>query len=333
MPKSLSVKFRWLSLVATWGVVCIHSNIVRWAPAASDWVNDMQSTLSIVLGFAVPLFFVISGYMFVCSYEKHGWKELVQRKVRALYVPMLCWCLISVAACLPISIYAHTHLPTVGEIVRLPLMIFCEKTIHFWYVRALLALAVLAPLVLFLSRHLPLLLVAMASTAFIAPGSRFALFHIPVIVFYFFAGCLLYRLECRYGSVPVCRNRLASGALALGSFRLLLFLVRFCGSSYYVQTYGVPILVIGMLWCLYDVVDSAIGAFPDALAVLFPVYCFHIVTLCWIGGLLKLLFGTGQLTRFVCYLILCMTFWLDVLMANVLRRRLPRVYNVLSGGR
>ena len=71
MSEWLSNKFKWLSFVATWVVVCIHARTDRWMPNADDWANNLQVFIAPAFQFAVPLFFTISGFMFVRSYDKY----------------------------------------------------------------------------------------------------------------------------------------------------------------------------------------------------------------------------------------------------------------------
>lgn len=89
MTEWLSNKFRWLSLIATWAVVCIHSRTDRWSVGVEDYATRIESHIADIFHFAVPLFLVVSGYMFVHSYEKYGWGGLLRRKFKSLYVPMV----------------------------------------------------------------------------------------------------------------------------------------------------------------------------------------------------------------------------------------------------
>lgn len=63
MDRRLSNKLKWMSFLATWAVVCIHSRTDRWAPGADDWARSAQSAVADLFHFAVPLFFVISGFV------------------------------------------------------------------------------------------------------------------------------------------------------------------------------------------------------------------------------------------------------------------------------
>ena len=58
MSEYLSNKFRWLSLLATWAVVGIHSGVgCDRSTRLTDTVACVQSMFTDLFRFAVPLFF------------------------------------------------------------------------------------------------------------------------------------------------------------------------------------------------------------------------------------------------------------------------------------
>ena len=191
MDERLSNKFRWLSLIATWAVVCIHSRTDRWTSGTDDFAVRIERNVADIFHFAVPLFFVISGYMFVLSYRKYGWGDLIKRKFKSLYIPMLIWSITGVIFCLPIRIFSHHNVPTILEVCKLPLMVFRSEAVHFWYVRALIVLFLVAPLLMFVVKRIWLCVLAMVGVPFIPAGSVCAKLHIPVAMIFFLLGALV----------------------------------------------------------------------------------------------------------------------------------------------
>ena len=84
----LSNKFKWLSFVATWAVVGIHAWNGKWV-AEVDWATRVEDLIP--FDFAVPLFFVISGFFFVSSYDKcangGGGTSFCGRFARFMFLP------------------------------------------------------------------------------------------------------------------------------------------------------------------------------------------------------------------------------------------------------
>lgn len=65
MNEWLPNKLKWMSFVVTWAEVCIYSWTDRWSPGVYDFVASFQSHIAGLFYFAVSLFFLISGFVFV----------------------------------------------------------------------------------------------------------------------------------------------------------------------------------------------------------------------------------------------------------------------------
>ena len=332
MNKYLSNKFRWLAFIATWAVVCIHSRTERWNPMANDYGNALQPRIGDLFRFAVPLFFVISGYFFVSSYKKHGYLGMLKSKFWSLYVPMVLWSFVSLALLLPIRLYAQHDVPTVLDVVTVPLMHFNSGAIQFWYVRALIILTIALPLVALCMKRVWLCAVPMIAGMLIPQGTTAEHLHVPVTLFFFFGGILL------AGGGGMYKYSLkTSSFLAVISAALLVVAtlnVDIIGAHYF-NSFVQPILMIAFLWFGYDVVAEKWGVkeYPSSLSGMFSVYCLHLITICWVQGVLRVALGVGATSRLVGYFASWLTFGLDVWIVNLLKCRLPRAYAVLSGGR
>lgn len=321
-----SNKLRWLSFVATWAVVCIHSRTERWNVSAEDWANSLQSLIAPIFIFAVPLFFLISGMMFVNSYERYGWKTLFLRKLRTLYVPLVIWSLVGMLVCLPIRFYAQNGVPEIGRFIGVPLMwVEATEGQHFWYVRSLLIIFAFSPIVYFISQRSLFGVLALVGILFlpeqwsqIGPLSlclNTSLLWFTLGVFLFSRCPWLLNSTGHYGALIAVGGCI----LALGSNVKIL------------KELGIIIC----LWGGYDFIDALarIAKYPRVLNVTFFVYCTHLLVLCWIGGALHVVCGTSAWSRGISYFVLWQTFWIDLLLANLARRFCPRVYGVLAGGR
>ena len=332
MSEYLSNKFRWLSLIATWAVVCIHSRTDRWSVGADDYASRIEMHVADLFHFAVPLFFVISGYMFVLSYMKYGWGNLIKNKVKSLYLPMVTWGIIGLILCLPIRVYSHHDIPTLLDVCKLPLMVFRSEAVHFWYVRALLILFLVAPLAMFVANRIWLCVLVVVGVLFIPAGSVGDNLHIPVTVIFFLLGAAAAVNGC--GTKVSRRSGMIAASSCLVGFVFSLALKAYM-TQYYFSILFAPLFMIGLLWFGYDVMYEKlhIRKFPEGLTVLFFVYCMHLITLCWCGGIMRVVLGNRPEVRLCGYFALWSTFWVDVIIANLVRRFFPRIFAVLSGGR
>ena len=209
-------------------------------------------------------------------------------------------------------------------------MLFRSESVHFWYVRTLIICFVVAPLVAYAARRIWVSVLLMLAVLLIQSGSWAALAHVPVSVTFFLLGTQLARIkheklsQWRLEGMIVCMIGL-----------VLSFLLRGQITEHYFTVLFEPLFMIGVLWFGYDVVDATlnIGKFPKGLNVLFIVYCMHLIVLCWCGGIMRLTLGINPAARLIGYFSLWLTFWLDVWLANLIKRRLCGIYKLLSGGR
>lgn len=332
MSEYLSNKFRWLSLVATWSVVGIHSRTVGDATGQVDYVACIQATFTDLFRFAVPLFFVISGFLFVGSYERYGWMPLLRRKIKSLYAPMVLWGGIGLIMILPIRMWIHGDIPTVADFLKLPLMALAAGGGHFWYVRILIIMFAMAPIVYYIARRSWAVVLCFTGALLIPEGSAAANLHVPVAIIFTFLGTQLAILG--QGNITSKKRSGVLFVICLAGL-VLSFVFRTRLTTHYFLVLFEPLFMIGVVWFGYDALDNihSIGKFPEKLSVLFIVYCMHIIVLQYCRCVLRLILGTSPLMSLARYFVLCQTFWLDIILANILRKTCPRIFAILAGGR
>lgn len=331
----LSNKFRWMSFFATWAVVCIHSRTCRWDFSANDWANSCQYALANLFHFAVPLFFVISGFMFVSSYERYGWRVLLHKKLVSLYVPFVLWTYIGACIIFPVKKFLRIWDFEGWKLMCFPFLI-TETGVnnHFWYIRALIILFVLSPIAMFLAKRCYFAIVVMCLPLLTPFDSAISRMHIPTTLFFFLMGSLIaVHLRDKIQKVN-SRQALNLFVLAVMALALSTIFRNELGIGIYRILIN-PFLMIVLLWTFYDVLADRFGElkFPERANCLFAVYCMHLIFLFLGGGMWRTLLGVGPWSRFLGYLFLWQTFWIDLVVANLIKTKLPRLYIWLAGGR
>lgn len=153
MNEYVSNKLRWLSFVSTWAVVCMHARTDRWG-GGCDLINLIQAKSYRYFLFAVPVFFFISGVLFVSSYAKLTYKTFWLNKLRSLYLPTIVWSFLTIIANLPIRIKTGIT-PSLVDIIGVPFLTISIPDVgRFWYVRDLLIFFMLAPLIFRICRRI-----------------------------------------------------------------------------------------------------------------------------------------------------------------------------------
>lgn len=332
MNSWLSNKFHWMSFIATWAVVCIHSHTMRWIDGDADWANRTQLLLLNAFHFAVPLFFVISGYMFVLSWEKYNKQEFFKKKLLGLYVPAVLCSWIIMLLVLPIRIYSGNCVPNWYDWLKVVLLDFSSGCNHFWYIRALIVAFMLSPLLYLCIKKWWLGAILMLVSAMVHYDVHWFTINIPRTVFYMIGGGLL---AYYVGAENLYRLRDRGGQVALiGACIILIATVARKWNVLFFESFSLPVGQILLLSGLYDMVDRKWPkSCPKSFQVMFFVYCFHLVVICWVGGCLRLSIGSSAIARMSAYFMLWMTFWLDVLLANGIKKVAPACYQLLSGSR
>lgn len=253
ITERVSAKFRWLSFLAAWAVVGIHSGTSRWT-SRPDWSDGVQAQIIGLFGFAVPLFFMISGYLLVYSYEKYGFIKLIRLKVKSLYVPCVLWMVLSEVLIIPIKLYCGEDV-SAWTYLYAPLLVYENFSIsfHLWYVRALLVVFLFSPIIWWListKARLCFSLVIIVGSLFLPS----CVFHIgPYSVQYakitvssVLLGACLARLrnEERFGRIAVVISGLTLGVLLIMGFKL--------------QAVPYKLVFAVLVWFGYDVLSDKV---------------------------------------------------------------------------
>ncbi len=173
-----SIRLRLLNFPLILGVAYIHSfsvNIdhggVTLGPEKINYLTDfVRILLSQGLArIAVPLFFLMSGYFFFLDFT-WSWKGFGQKlaaRAKTLLLPFLFWTVLAVAIrfvgqSLPVVKDYFAGVPVVADLPAYQLtnavfgFTWAPVAYHFWFIRDLMLLMLLSPLIILLLRYLAL---------------------------------------------------------------------------------------------------------------------------------------------------------------------------------
>lgn len=334
MNEWLSNKFKWLSFFATWAVVVLHSGVCAGGNARIDVLREVVGKY---VTWAVPLFFIISGYLFCISYEKYGWRRFFAKKIKTLYVPVVAWCFLSEILVLPTTLYSH-DMPGIRACLGSFLLLInvdawapftsLHSVSQLWYVRDLIFWFALAPILYFIGKWkwwsiLAALLGAYGLMKFgVFWVWRYEFRFVWLGLFFLVCGMVLYHSG-------LALKRLDKKVAAC-IFPCAIVLSILTGDNLFHR-----IFLVLAVWTAYDLLDELgwCGTCPPFAVGVFFVYCIHEVVLRYIKGISIEILGKGDLVRLMVYLLHIGSFWLDLGIAIVVRRCCPRLYLILSGSR
>ena len=332
-----SAKCRWLSMIAAFAVVGIHSRTTEWTPGVVDWSSRLQNFCIEHCSFAVPMFFLFSGYWFMKSYERHGYWRLLGKKFWSLYVPFVLWCTIGEFAVLPSSFWSST-MPSWGALCGVPLLLTkgLSLAFHLWYVRALLIFFLLAPLCYLIGRKMLLVLTAIVLTRLFPTFSLgpYRFDYVATAIPWFMLGAGL-SMEDRLAI------RLPKTCTAVGTLVSLVVLVTLdlygdWSISYFISAHEIRIIsMVAFFWFGFDWLFGKVGLLPPPSFCrhTFFVYCVHVVVIRYSGNLLRSGLGTSTIIKTIGYFGNWLSFVVDVVLARLLVRLSPKAYQILSGRR
>lgn len=110
---------QYLDLVKSFAIICvIIGHCIQYGSGTEYLENGTffdNPLFKFIYSFHMPLFMLISGYLFAFSVEKRSWKENIKRKITTLFIPILAWALVSLTINASSEIYYTGEVKTVWE--------------------------------------------------------------------------------------------------------------------------------------------------------------------------------------------------------------------------
>lgn len=312
-----------MSLLCAVLVVSIHVGRCNVVGASGWWFSEIVS--SGIAGIAIPFFFFASGYFLAVHVDEGGWwRNALKKRVVSLLVPFVLWNILYLVA---------LRFGIEGDVVSWFGLSPLRHPALFvlWYVRALMLLVVVSPVIVFALRKTHgWILAAMWIVYFLfVPGDEvspadwqtFFKWSFSLLgLFYFSLGC--WARNCRWEG---CEWKAAVLATVLG--------VLFLCIQIWARYGGVTLPVSprpAMVFCLFVGVFSMMTCcpMPKLLAgVAFPVYVLHV----FVRVLPWRFFNSDSIWKL-------MTTWMitvagSIALAVVFRRLCPRWASIAFGGR
>lgn len=348
----LSEKLRLLSLFSILFVLYIHSGF-HADEIEGMVINDkVQEFISGMMGrCAVPLFYVISGYLFFLKVPE-GMKSIygkMRKRVGTLVVPYVIGCLFFIGfgvlmAVLPgVSKYMNSSVMPLfsrpmGEILR---SIFYDAgngspcAFQLWFLRDLILIVATSPLWYLCLKHL--------KWGFVAVVFVLTYWDVPHVPFYslfwFVLGGQLtsVKIEPKEGC-----GKINAELLALCLFLVLSIVELFFPDIVDWSLLRIPIILLGILgaWGLYDVIikkDFSLSQhrwLATACQFTFFIYLFHEPTLNVVRKLIVVIIGKNVVGYLVSYLLSPWIFIIvSIPVATFLKRHFVSIYKVCVGYR
>lgn len=309
-------------------LVCVVH--VGWTASTELGQMLVYLSRSLLPELAVSFFYIVSGYFLARHFGEPGWwKTAVLKRLRTLMIPYFVWATVNVAL-----VYANTgSLPGRGGGYALS-PFSSPDLIPLWYLRCLMVLVALSPLVWLALKRFGKSFLAAAFAANLLLGvlleSGVITEHQPVGMLLCYTlsplGLFYFSLGAYLSHNPVTLSRRAgtlcgAAALALLAVRLVLFHFKI------VIPFNLCALIapaaLAFLWTRTPA--TPLPAFLTR--AVFPIFLMHVL---FFKQLRYLGLGAGTLGQ---WMILVLGIVLSIAVSEILHRFFPRVAYVVFGGR
>lgn len=340
-----SKKVTFFNVILTFFIVLLHAETpLRFGMPLDKSFPFIYSVFTIVqLG--VPMFFLISAILFFKNCTFNELENKYTRRVYSLLIPYIVWNTFFV------FVYVFLlHVPFIQErmhmnpnILSTPQKILGaiihSKCTPLWFIKDLMLLTLLAPVVLLLCKDIRLLFVAFGISVLVAIYGEYNYENIIIWIPVYLQGAIISRVSFRkgyYRSFDIHVNNKYSKiicAVVLSSFLIWLYVSLYNEDKFIrVFRYIAPVLV----WVLSDFIlrgylTSRFTVKPW-MSYMFIIYCMHHFILNVLQKLVSLVFEPTQLVLNITFVITPMiTVIIIVLLAKYMKRF--KFYKYLSGGR
>lgn len=356
MP-GLSFRFKWLSFFACVGVLVIHGRSYLRLPHPGTSILVVQYFLAEALvRFAVPTFFVISGYWWAKKWDGRvflGYGALLKKKWGSLARPYLIWG--ALGAILQFALVgldnAITHQPLLARTVfdTQGFWSICDRifgitlagphgNMPLWFLRQLILCFCFVPIVDFIlqiGRVLPLII-----GLGLAAGGSFlpAIPHNPIslnCLGWFVLGAAICRIGLEKRRISMLTAVVSFFLWAGSSMLIMMSMMKWLIISPAIQTALMSFLAIfGMvfLWKMTECLSERL--MPKCAQNLFFVYCFHQFPAAFFIAAMHFLFNKSDWETHVSFFLSPVVTLLACYATDwMFHRYFPKVRLILNGGR
>ena len=334
MSKYLSNKIKNISFVLTILVVILHAYNIE---NNISIVSFIQTFISYgIATIAVPIFFMISGYLFFYKFEPslNNWIKKYKKRFKTLLVPFIIWCtgwmiVLYIIQLTPIGDNLFTHMVlsefSFKEILKYTYVY--PIPFQLWYISALIECVIISPIIYYLIKK-----IGQISGYILFICWILSIIKYPIALFSIGA-----YLAIRDINLELKLNTLTYRTI------LILFIILTGVKTYlsyfdvsYFNFLGNIVILLGVLsiWIGYDRHSDLWNKSFDVTKYGIFIYFFHEPLQSVIIRLMFKVLGTTQITHLIVYMLTpVITIFISICVGKFIDRYMNNSYAVLTGGR
>lgn len=340
-----SKKVTFLNVMLTFFIVLLHAETPQRFGMPLDKTYPFIYSIFTIVQLGVPMFFFISAVLFFKQCTFADLEKKYKHRVFSLLIPYLLWntFFVFIYVALMHIPFFQERMHMSPEVLGTPTQIFNaiihSKCTPLWFVKDLMLLTLLAPVVLLLLRDIRWISVAFVVSIIIALSGNYSYENILVWLPVYLQGAIVGHYSFSLGAYRTCDtytdnkcvNRVIIAFIIISI--LVLYICLYVNESFIrIFRYCAPLLV----WILIDFILkkylSAKFEYKPWMSYMFIIYCMHHFILNVLQKIVYLIFPP---TKLVLNLTFILTPIIAILFIIIFTRYLSRlrVYKYLSGGR
>lgn len=338
ISKRLSNKIKIISFLSIVSVVWMHAYYIESENCVS--IHFIQRYVSLFADFAVPMFYVISGFLFFANIDKQNIKQFfankIKKRLHTLLVPYFIWSTIFIIIVYVVRCFYNLNTDYFnycerGEWVKFFLYVYWSPAaFHLWFIRDLFIVVLCTPLIYLFLKYVPLLvqlilLLTLATFQFI-PIISWALFWFTLGAMFAFND---------HEPFDVIRSKKTSCAFVILYMIAIAIFTAFDVSLASNKPYTFIVLLLGVIgiwhtldyFCSYTIVKPIIN-------YTFFIYCSHIPLLNIIKTLIYPHLINSNIGILLGYIFSpIITIAICSVLGKLIKSRINTMYKILTGGR
>ncbi|MEG0229364.1 MAG: acyltransferase [Oscillospiraceae bacterium] len=341
MVKSkFSYSISWLNFILSIFIVMIHTHFEgKYSQTSSGYelFITAQESIAIFADCAVAAFFAISAYLLFRNFTVGEYLSKLRNKIKTLLIPYIMWSAIGLIYKIIASDEIRFEILNGSIWSALKSLIFSVGNQPLWFLTTLFLFVIISPLIYYVirwSKFSILLLPVFAIIALVFKiGYTNILFWMPI----YLLGAYVVVFEKQHievNGIISSNKKLRISLLIINILAIILiyiFGIIFKDNYYLYYLYRV-LSVVSIIWLFMQI--NWKNSPPKNMQNSFFTYCSHA---CIVGISTKIvsqLFNNNFISMIAGYFIsIAITIGISILIAEILKRYLPRVYAILIGGR
>ena len=336
MDKYISYKIKNISFLLTILVVILHAYNLESNPDINT-ISFIQKFISHgIATVAVPIFFVISGFLFFYNFESsvENWIKKYKSRFKSLLIPYFIWC-----TSWMIILYSIQLIPIFkGFFSNMILSEFSFQEIlqhtykypipfQLWYISSLIECVIISPLIYYIIKK-----IGYISGPILVILWFFNIIDYPIALFSI--GCFL-----SINNISFSRSSSKLKYITI----LLLFLITTIIKTYlsyydfsYIGILGNAVILLGVvsIWMAYDQYSDKLDRVFNITKYGIFIYFLHEPLQSFIIRVLLKIFSNWKIGSIIIYIISpVITISICLVIAVFLNRYMNKTYKILTGGR